>query len=144
MAYPYYGAQPYMGYTQPAPDQLAQLRMQQQYAPMQQPQQPQAPQQQAANPLIWVQGEAGAKAYMVAPGASVLLMDSERSSFYIKTADASGMPTMRIFDYTERGAQVAPAPAPTPEYVTRAEFDALRERIESLTKGATSDEKPAV
>ena len=54
-------------------------------------------------PIIWVQGEEGAKAYMVAAGNSVLLMDSENSAFYIKSTDASGMPLpLRAFDYKER------------------------------------------
>lgn len=84
----------------PMPDQLAQLR--QGY---------QQPAQQQPTPIIWVQGEEGAKAYMVAAGNSVLLMDSENSVFYIKSTDASGMPQpLRIFDYTERG-KMAPQKA---------------------------------
>lgn len=78
--------------------------------------------------LIWVQGEAGAKSYLVANGCSVLLMDSERQSFYIKSADASGMPSLRVFDYTERTqAQAA-------EYATREELNALTARIDALMK----------
>ena len=67
----------------------------------------QQPQQQAA-PIIWVQGEAGAKSFLVAPGQTVQLMDSEAEVFYIKASDASGVPLpLRIFDYRERttGAQ---------------------------------------
>lgn len=76
--------------------------------------------------LNWVQGEAAAKSYLVQPGRSVLLMDSEKSVFYIKSADASGMPLpLRIFDYTERTAQTPAAPAVSPnvEYVTKEEFE---------------------
>lgn len=82
-----------MGQQMPSamPDQLAQLR-QAAYP------QPQPPAQQSS-PIIWVQGEEGAKAYMVAAGNSVLLMDSENSTFYIKSTDASGMPQpLRVFD----------------------------------------------
>lgn len=54
------------------------------------------------NGITWVQGEAGAKAYPVAPSNSVLLMDSESECFYIKSTDASGMPMpLRTFTYTE-------------------------------------------
>lgn len=82
------------------------------------------------NPIIWVQGEPAARAYMVAAGNTVLLMDSEKSSFYLKSTDGSGMPQpLRIFDYTERGAQ------PAPEYVTRAEFMELKEKILALEGG---------
>lgn len=53
--------------------------------------------------IVWVQGEAGAKSYLVGAGNSVMLMDSEQSVFYIKSTDQSGMPLpLRIFDYTER------------------------------------------
>lgn len=38
---------------------------------------------------IWVQGESGAKSYMVAPGNTVVLFDSEKETFYIKTTDTS-------------------------------------------------------
>lgn len=59
--------------------------------------------QQQSGGLIWVQGESGAKSYPVSAGQSVLLMDSESNRFFIKSADASGMPLpLRIFDYTER------------------------------------------
>nr|DAH19595.1 MAG TPA: hypothetical protein [Caudoviricetes sp.] len=123
----------------PMPDQLAQLR--QGY---------QQPAQQQPTPIIWVQGEEGAKAYMVAAGNSVLLMDSENSVFYIKSTDASGMPQpLRIFDYTERG-KMAPQKAETADgrFVTREEFDALRARFDALTaekpgKGG-DDGKPSV
>ena len=111
-----------MGQPSAMPDQLAQLR--QNY---------QQPQQSA--PIIWVQGEEGAKAYMVAAGNSVLLMDSENSVFYIKSTDASGMPQpLRIFDYTERGKQaVEKGERKNDKFVTREEFDALRARFDALT-----------
>lgn len=52
--------------------------------------------------LIWVQGEAGAKSYLVAPNQTVILWDSEQNIIYIKSADASGMPAIKILDYTIR------------------------------------------
>lgn len=140
MAYYPYGGY-YSGMGQPMPDQLAQLR--QGYAP-----QMQQPQQQASNGLIWVQGEAGARGYMVAPGQSVLLMDSERQTMYLKSADGAGMPTMRIYDYTERVAQpVQAAPqSAAANYATREEVDALRKEIAALkqSKEGVNDEQSAV
>lgn len=57
---------------------------------------------QPSSGIIWVQGEAGAKAYPVGSGNSVLLMDSEKEQFYIKTTDASGMPLpLRVFTFKE-------------------------------------------
>lgn len=88
--------------------------------------------QQGNNGLIWVQGEAGAKSYLVAPGNTVMLMDSEGERFYLKSADASGMPMpLRIFDYKERiNATTSDFNAPTSDfseldgkYITREEFE---------------------
>lgn len=88
--------------------------------------------QQTNNGLVWVQGEAGAKSFLVAPGCTVMLMDSEGERFYLKSADASGMPLpLRIFDYKERqNAPVSDFKAPTSDFsglddkfVTRKEFD---------------------
>lgn len=131
--------QMYPGYMpQAMPDQLAQLRAQQQFNPqMAGVQMPTQPQGQQGAP-IWVQGEAGAKSFLVAPGQSLILMDSESEVFYIKSTDASGVPLpLRTFDYKERagGAQkpVQAAQTPSVEYVTRAEFDALTAKIAELT-----------
>ena len=54
------------------------------------------------NGIIWVQGIEGAKAHHVGAGQSVLLMDSDANCLYLKSADQSGLPTLRVFDYTER------------------------------------------
>lgn len=86
--------------------------------------------------IIWVQGEAGAKAYPVAPNTSLLLMDSENKTMYLKSADASGMPAMRVFDYNER---TATPPVNTSDYVTREEFGKLASIVESM-KGANANE----
>ena len=92
----------------------------------------QQPQQQDG--ILWVQGIAGAKAYPVAAGNSVLLMDSEVDVFYIKTTDQSRMPLpLRIFDYKERD------PQPKNDTVTREEFNELKAMLEKLTNGGKED-----
>ena len=134
--YPYYGAQP------PMADNLAQLRMNanQMQNAVTQPSMPSQPMQaqQPNNGLIWVQGESGAKSYLVAPNATVMLMDSEGERFYLKSADASGMPLpLRIFDYKERttaaqqafGGSVATETINLDNFVTRKEFEELRASI---------------
>ena len=78
--------------------------MYQPYTPVQQSGQNLAPMQQPVqqNGIIWVSGEAGAKAYLVAPNNTVQLWDSESQTIYLKSADASGMPSMKVLDYTIR------------------------------------------
>ena len=98
------------------------------YQPAVQPyqQQYQQPaQQQAQSGLIWVQGETGAKGYLVAPGQTVMLMDSEAQKFYLKSADQSGMPLpLRIVSYSEESSSPQPAKQDMGQYVTRDELEA--------------------
>lgn len=74
-----------------------------QQVPQQVPQQiPQPPTQQTQNNLIWVSGEAGAKAYLLAPNTTMPLWDSESQTIFLKSTDGSGMPTIKYLDYTVR------------------------------------------
>ena len=94
--------------------------------------------------IIWVQGEAGAKSYMVAPNNTVQLWDSENQVIYLKSADASGMPTMKILDYTIRQAESqghTPTLMQSDEYVTRDELNAFEEKIRQMIKGDAEDGK---
>lgn len=122
MAYTPYGWQnPY--YAQPMPDNLAQLR-QQQMPPMMAPQPPQNPVAQSG--VQWVSGEQEARNWMIAPNAAVALWDSTAPTVYLKQADASGKPSLKIYDLVERPEMAPGTPQiKTGEYVTRKEFDAL-------------------
>ena len=92
------------------------------------PYQAQQPQQSG---LIWVQGEAAAKSYLVAPGCTVQLWDSEEKVIYLKSADPSGMPSMKVLDYTIRGEQPE---KPAVNYATKEDLDALAEKVKELSK----------
>lgn len=111
------------------------------YYPQQyQPQMPQQPAQQNSGGIIWVSGEAGAKAYLVAPNTTVQLWDSEENVIYLKSADASGMPSMKILDYTIRDNSPANSPNSalnnrtinSTTYATRAEIEAVTAQIEGI------------
>lgn len=97
--------------------------------------------QQTQNGIVWVQGEAGAKAHPVGAGQSALLMDSENNVFYIKSSDVSGMPLpLRIFDYQERNTNTSLATAQNPAidtsiYVTKEELEKRLEEITGQKKG---------
>ena len=104
------------------------------------------PTQPTQSPSItWVSGEAGAKAYLVGAGQSVLLMDSEDSVFYIKTTDTSGMPMpLRVFDYKERTAPGSETKSPVYDmsaYITRDEFKKWAEDFKDSLKGAEHAEE---
>lgn len=172
-----YGGYPnqYGYFAPPMPDQLAQLRQgayqppvmnnapPQTQNPAQNAQQPNnnviSPQQpmQAMTGPFFVSGDAGARGYLVAPNNTVMLIDADPNSntFWFKSADAAGMPTMRTFDYKERidtpkGDE--DKNEPMIEYVTKEEFDALAERasalenelIELKKKDVAVEKKPVV
>ena len=129
MAYTPYGWQnPY--YPPPMQDNLAQLR-QQQMSPMMAPQAPQNPVAQSG--VQWVSGEQEARNWMIAPNAAVALWDSTAPTVYLKQADASGKPTLKVYDLVERAE--TPRTAPTADqvkFVTREEFDALAAVVDGM------------
>ena len=90
---------------------------------MYQVQQPMNQQNQNNNSgFVWVQGEAGAKAYPVAAGNSVLLMDSENPVLYMKSTDASGRPLpMETYDLVKR-APVAYQSASSQQAVDMSQY----------------------
>lgn len=133
MNYPYYG-NPYMP---PMQDNLAQLRQQQMQAI---PPMPQNPLPQSG--VQWVSGEQEARSWMVAPNAAVALWDSTAPTVYLKQADASGKPTLKVYDLVERLASAPDAQkAPAAEYVTRKEFDALAALVSEIKGKKRKEEK---
>ena len=126
---PYY--QPYQNpyYPPPMQDNLAQLR--QNMMPQMPPQVPQNPVAQGG--VQWVAGEQEARNWMIAPNAAVALWDSTAPTVYLKQADASGKPSLKIYDLVERteAAQTVPQVKPE-EYVTRKEFDDLAALVSEM------------
>lgn len=118
-SFPYYGQQPFQ-----YQDQLSQLRN----ASLQMPGAYPQPRQEQPG-LNWVQGEAGAKSWIVAPGSTVMLMDSEAQRFYLKSADMNGMPNMRTFTYSEVGAEKPAEPAEEAKFVTAEEFSKFKKEV---------------
>lgn len=107
----------------------------------QQPQLVQQPQMMNQQPtqsnssIIWVQGEAGAKSYLVAPNTTVQLWDSESQTIYLKSADASGMPSIKTLEYTIKNDNPPlEAKLVEEEYISREEFEDLKGEIKSLGK----------
>lgn len=90
--------------------------------------------QQGGSGIIWVQGEAGAKSYLVAPNNTVQLWDSEAQVIYLKSTDASGMPSMKVLDYTIRdNAGTVPGVVQNaPEYATKGDLESIRAKIKEL------------
>ena len=131
----YYQTNPY--YNTGVPTQSYYPSNYQTSAPMQN--QNQISQQSSNNPgFVWVQGEAGAKAYPVAAGNSVLLMDSENPVLYMKSTDQSGRPLpIEIYDLVKRQEnhnqipqpqQIIQQPIDLSGYVKMSELDGILEK----------------
>lgn len=88
--------------------------------------------------MLFVLNENEASAYPVAPNNSVVLWDKNNKTFYIKTANAQGIPSMQIYDFTERTEK--PQNQPTEhkctcgdKYATKEQINDLRGKIDDLT-----------
>ena len=91
---------------------------------------------QTASGVIWVQGEAGAKSYLVAPNSTVYLWDSESQTIYVKSADASGMPSIKVLEYKVRNTTPEPKNL---NFATRDELEDIRKQLEQLRKEITHE-----
>ena len=128
MAFNPYYQNPY--YPQPMPDNLMQMRQQQ----MMQPAPPPVPQNPVATGGVqWVSSEQEARGYLIAPNSAVALWDSTAPTVYLKQSDASGKPTLKIYDLVERAETPRTAPQEKGvEFVTREEFERLAALVGEL------------
>ena len=77
----------------------------------------------------WIQGgEETARNWYIGPNTTVALWDSEEQVIYLKSADQTGRPTLKILDYTIREEK----PMDSANYATRAEVDKLTKELEEL------------
>lgn len=120
MAYPY-GYNPY------------------QYYPMYQQQQAQPPAQQPVQQtyspvinqsgIIWVSGESEASLFPIAPNNAVALWSKDGKAIFLKSADATGKPSMKVYDLVERAESVSDGTSPSdvklPSYATKDDLSAV-------------------
>ena len=147
--YPYPGYQPAPYYTQPVPDQLTQLRMQQQNQQlMQGPQMPQAVQAQPmqssigqvtpggpqSNGMIWVSGRQEADGYLIAPNSAVALWDQNNPVVYLRKADSTGKPSTVVYDLVERMDNPPTQPEPQVDWNKVVTWDKLDEYLSERLK----------
>ncbi len=126
------------------PDTLNQFKNQ--YQPQMQPPTLQVP--APINDMIWVLGEVEATSYPVAPNNTVVLWDKNQHTIYIKSANAQGVPSMRILDYSERLSEAQNATEThsckcSENYVHIDDFNALKAEFEAMSEKVNSMAKPA-
>lgn len=99
--------------------------------------------------ILWVQGEAAARSYLVVPNSTVLLMDSETNRFYLKSANNAGMPSMQIFEYSEVTQNTPQATQSDiknldSKYVTREEYSQLQAQYADILNKLDSFHAPVL
>ena len=102
-------------------------------------------QTQGGDGRIWVQGEIGAKSYIIAPGNVVPLWDSESQTIWIKSVAPNGVPAMQklVYSYDQQQAPVQHqnVKTNTEEYITREEFERRIAEIVKPAKTATKQKE---
>ena len=88
--------------------------------------------QQSQN-IQYVNNKQSAEAYQLAPNSSVILMDSNQARFYMKQTDASGMATIKAYDFKEAREEKPE------EYVTKAEFEKFKASMKGGHHESTND-----
>lgn len=124
MAYPFYPAyQPY-GYLPQGYQQMTQ-QAQAQVQPV-----------QNQTGIVWVTGVNEAQMYPVAPNNAVALWEQSGKTIYLKSADATGKPTLRIYDLVERSETASPALGVSDDknivYARKDDVDAISGAIKGI------------
>ena len=123
MAYPYY--QPY-------------------YYPYQAVQQPpvQAAPQMQSSGIIWISGAQEAAMYPIAPNNAVALWEKSGKTIYLKQADATGKPTMTVYDLVERSQRPSEdtlsSDVKLPTYATKDDLRAAMAAVEGIGESIAS------
>lgn len=158
MAYQPYQYGSYQGYYQPQmQDQLNQMRQNQMQQMVPQPQMvqpmPQAPNNSVipstqGNGILWVPNYSAAAEYLVAPNSAVALWDQNSPFVYLKQADSTGKPTLKVFELVERDPsqqQNKATEIQVPDlsrYITREELEEiLTDRLKKPTRATGKKEE---
>lgn len=98
------------------------------------------------NTFAWVYGDAGAEAFPVAPGKTVLLMHYNEPILYVKSVDMNGRPLpMEVYELVRRNSGYSQAPQITQqpqmnmnEYVKKSELEGQVNEIMNRTMSQRS------
>lgn len=129
-------------------------------APAPQYSQPQFQSQQVNPTMIWVDGEAAARAYQIPPthpaGLPIALWDNNDMVIYLKSVDTFGRPApLKKIRYTVEPEQNASGALPagfenqeagkvvdTSNFVTKSDFDDLKNEIKAMMQNQSHQAMP--
>ena len=99
-------------------------------------------QQPTQSSIIWISSERDAAMYPVAPNTAVTLWSASEPVVYLKQADASGKPTMKIYDLVERVETPPAAPSggedKNVEYALKSDLSAVVGVVKNFGETITS------
>lgn len=98
MAYPFY---PYQNQYQYPTFQTPQMPVSQTFQNQQNANQPYNPVSNQTG-IIWISGESEAAMFPIAPNSAVALWEKSGKTIYLKQADATGKPTITVYDLVKR------------------------------------------
>ncbi len=87
------------------------------------------------NQYAYVNGIEGAKAYLMNPNQTMLLMDSDEPIFYLKTSNQLGQASIRIFEFKE----VLQTTSNNQGYALKSDLEAIVSRLEALEGSGTNE-----
>lgn len=104
--------------------------------PFQQPQMQVAPTQNT-NDMIFVLNENEASSFPVLPNNRVVLWDKNQKTFYVKSANAQGIPSMQIYDFTERPQNTPQTPTEHTcqcgdKFATKEQLNVLQDKFDDI------------
>ena len=90
------------------------------------------------NDMIFVLGQNEAESYPVAPNATVTMWDKNQKTFYIKTANAQGIPSMQIYDFTQRIENAPKSPTEHVckcgnDFIPKSELNAINGKFDDIS-----------
>lgn len=88
---------------------------------------------QQAQQIPYVNGKQSAESYQIPANSSVILMDSNAAKFYLKQTDASGIATIKSYDFKESEEEKPK------EYVTKQEFEKFKASMRGGKHESTND-----
>ena len=111
------------------------------YQPMQQSQQTYNPVANQSG-IIWVSGDQEASLYPIAPNNAVALWARDGKTIYLKSADATGKPSMKVYDLVERAETASDASTDADgkqtAYATKDELKAVVDAVRGIDSFVSS------
>ena len=83
--------------------------------------------------IQYVNNRQSAETYQMPANSSVILMDSNIARFYMKQTDASGIATIKSYDFVETEEEKPQ------EYVTKQEFEKFKASVKGARHESSND-----